>query len=58
MMIEDTLLNYGVLGAWTLTLLYRQFTFENKLSKIIDRNTEALINVNATISKCTKGGKK
>lgn len=41
-MIEDQLMNYGILGLWTLVLLGERFTFQNKLSKSLDELTEAI----------------
>jgi len=41
-MIEQQLLNYGVLGLWTLTLLVEKFTKLQKITNVINRNTEAL----------------
>ena len=42
-MIDLTsLLNYGVLGLWTITLLIDRYTTIKKLSKIIEDNTRAI----------------
>ena len=44
-MIEDTLIQYGVLGAWTITLLYQQYTNQTKVNQLIINNTQALTKV-------------
>jgi len=41
--INTILLNYGVLGLWTASLLYDRVTFQKQLKEIIRRNTEALL---------------
>lgn len=41
-MIEETLMNYGVLGLWTLTLIIERATTTKKLSKVIEDNTTAI----------------
>lgn len=41
-MIEEQLLNYGVLGLWTLTLLINQYHFNQKLIKALN-DLEAII---------------
>lgn len=42
-MIEDQLLlNYGVLGVWTLSMLYERYGFQKKMIAVIERNTTAL----------------
>lgn len=38
-MIEEHLLNYGVLGLWTLSLLYRQITFQKDMQTAIRNST-------------------
>jgi hypothetical protein len=53
-MIEEQLVNYGVLGIWTITLLVERYNSQKNLSKVINRNTECLNRVNSTISKCQK----
>ena len=42
-MIEEALINYGVLGLWTITLLIERYNFQQKLVKIIDDNTKVLV---------------
>ena len=53
-MIEDVLLNYGVLGLWTLSLLYERYRTQKQLKSVIERNTEALIKVHESINYCVK----
>jgi len=36
MMTEDYLLNYGVLGLWTASLLVKEYKFNRKLLKAIN----------------------
>lgn len=42
MIVEEILINYGVLGLWTLTLLYEKVAFQKQMKIIIERNTDAL----------------
>lgn len=44
-MIEDYLLNYGVLGLWTASLIYERITFQKQMKKVIEENTLALNSV-------------
>jgi len=57
-MIEETitngLMNYGVLGLWTLSLLYRQLITQKTQNKLIENNTRAMIRVYEVIKKCPK----
>ncbi len=53
-MIEEALMNYGVLGLWTISLLYQQWKNMTKLTKTIENNTQALTKVYATIGGCRK----
>lgn len=48
-MIAETLLNYGVLGLWTISLIYEKISFQKKLQGVISKNTEMLIKVNDKI---------
>lgn len=41
-MIEDNLINYGVLGAWTAWLIYEKQKLLTKLNRTLEKNTEAL----------------
>lgn len=51
-MIEEALLNYGVLGLWTFSLVYEKITFQKQMKQIIVDNTSALKNVHNVIKKC------
>jgi hypothetical protein len=53
-MIEEALVNYGVLGIWTLTLLLERYKNQQNLNKIITNNTTALTKVYEIIEKCRK----
>jgi len=53
-MMEDVLINYGVLGAWTLSLLAERFTFQKSMKDIIKTNTQALNEIKDTINKCRR----
>lgn len=48
-MIEDYLLNYGVLGAWTVFLIYEKFVTQKEMKKIIQRNSTAMFELKDTI---------
>ena len=41
-MIEQALLNYGVLGLWTLTLIVERYKWQQSLTKAVDRLTDAI----------------
>lgn len=41
-MIEDYLINYGVLGLWTISLIYEKITFQKQMKRVIEENTLAL----------------
>jgi len=41
-MIEEVLLNYGVLGLWTLSLIYDKITFQKQIKAVIEKNTAAI----------------
>lgn len=53
-MIEDALLNYGVLGLWTATLLLDKIRAQKRSETVIKQNTDALIRIGETIKKCPK----
>lgn len=53
-MIEEQLLNYGVLGLWTISLLYRQLVRDKQLNRIVDNNTRAMVRVYEVMNKCKK----
>lgn len=42
-MIEEYLINYGVLGLWTMTLLIDKIKFQKKMINVVESNTQALI---------------
>jgi len=41
-MIEENLLNYGVLGIWTLTLLYERYKTQKQMMSVLKKNTTAI----------------
>lgn len=41
-MIEEVLLNYGVLGLWTLVLIGEKYVFQRNLSKDLKDLTKAI----------------
>lgn len=41
-MIEEQLLNYGVLGLWTISLILKEIKFNNRMAKSLDANTAIL----------------
>lgn len=51
-MIEEALMNYGVLGLWTLVLLYNTQKYQNDMKALIKNNTEAFIKVYEVIKSC------
>jgi hypothetical protein len=51
-MIEAALLNYGVLGLWTLTLLTQTYKYRQEMKKIIENNTVAMTKVYEVIKHC------
>ena len=53
-MIEEALLNYGVLGIWTISLLYERYKSQAKMQSIVENNTKALVKVYEVIDKCPK----
>ena len=36
-MIEENLINYGVLGLWTLTLIYEKYKFQKQMIDVLTR---------------------
>lgn len=50
-MIEEYLINYGVLGIWTLSLLYERAMTGKETKNVIRANTEALILIRAKFNK-------
>lgn len=57
-MIEEALANYGVLGIWTLSLLYERYRQQRKMTAIIENNTTAMIKVYEVIQNCPKNKRK
>jgi|TARA_Y100000310_G_C20693411_1_gene823844 hypothetical protein len=53
-MIEQYLMQYGVLGAWTLTLLGERYVYNKKMQKMIENNTIALTKVHEVMKQCQK----
>ena len=53
-MIEETLVQYGVLGVWTITLLAERFVLNKKMQVVIENNTIAQTKVYEVITKCQK----
>lgn len=41
-MIEEYLINYGVLGCWTIVLLGERFYFQRGIKESIDKLTDAI----------------
>lgn len=41
-MIEDVLLQYGVLGAWTVSMLYERYTTQKRILAVIEKNTKVI----------------
>ncbi len=41
-MIEETLINYGVLGIWTLSLLIDRYKTQKQITTVIENNTKTL----------------
>lgn len=42
-MMEQQLMQYGILGLWTLSLLAERYRTQGQIRKLIENNTEALI---------------
>ena len=53
-MIENALLQYGVLGLWTITLLVEKFNHDKHLKAVIENNTTAITKTYEVIRKCQK----
>ena len=47
--VISQLMNYGVLGLWTVTLMIDKWMFQKKMQKLIEDNTAALTLVNARL---------
>lgn len=48
-MIEESLVQYGVLGLWTASLLLERYYFSRNLGKQIEKNNALLIKVHDKI---------
>jgi hypothetical protein len=53
-MVEEHLIQYGVLGLWTASLIYERFYYNREIKKIIDNNTIAITKNYEVITKCQK----
>lgn len=53
-MIEEQLINYGVLGFWTISLLYDKIKFQRQMKQAIENNTIAFTKVYEIVNKCKK----
>lgn len=55
-LITNQLTNFGVLGLWTLSLLYKNFISDkkrdDKLTSIIENNTTAVTRVYEVLKSC------
>jgi len=52
MALEDTLFQYGILGLWTIWLLYRENLYTTKIENLISNNTIALTKCADAMSTC------
>ena len=50
-MIEDALVNYGVLGLWTASLLIQTYRYQKETKQLIKNNTIAMTKVYEVVSK-------
>jgi len=41
-MVEDVLLNYGVLGLWTITLIVERYKWQKSLTNAVNKLTKAI----------------
>lgn len=41
-MIEEALVQYGILGLWTASMLVERYSFNRKIKEVIDNNTAVL----------------
>lgn len=48
-MIDDVLMQYGVLGIWTLSLLFERYQNTRNMAKLIEKNNALLIKVHEKI---------
>ena len=42
MALEESLINYGVLGIWTLSLLIDKYKSQKRMQEVIENNTAIL----------------
>ena len=54
MVFEEVLADYGVLGIWTISLLFEKYKHQRDMKNVIQHNTEALTKVYEVIQKCKK----
>lgn len=52
--IINTLSNYGVLGLWTMMLIYERFKQQKELKNTIENNTVALTRFYEVTKKCSR----
>lgn len=50
--LESGLVQYGVLGLWTLSLLFEKVNFHKKQNKLIENNTKALVEFKMVSENC------
>lgn len=50
--IYDTLINSGVIGAFAAALLWQNNQINRRMMDIIEKNTQALVQLKAMIEKC------
>ncbi len=43
-MIEEYLMNYGVLGLWTISLIYEKLRFQKEIKKILKELSDLIQN--------------
>jgi len=41
-MVEEALLNYGVLGLWTITLIVERYKWQKSLTSAVNKLTKAI----------------
>ena len=41
----ESLIQYGSIGLWLVTMLYEKYTFQKKMETVVSNNTTALIKV-------------
>ena len=53
-MIEGFLLQWGVLGAWTASLIYEKMRLQVAMDKLVENNTIALTRVYEVLRRCDR----